>query len=116
MTTTTMSRPALQQTKQKKTQLQQTQPSTADLAQPQSARAFGHEARGHAAVSPLKRTAAAAAREADAFLGSILNGASDHQAKGASGTGQQRHHLDSWENYLERHVMWIDAGTSPTPT
>ena len=54
--------------------------------------------------------------ESDAFLGIIFNGDSDPQANGAACIGKQRHQLDSWENYLDIHVKWIDAGPSPTPT
>ncbi len=69
-----------------------------------------------AATPSRKRNAAEDALEADAFLESILNGDSDPQAKGADGSRQRRHQLDSWENYLDRPVRWIDAGLSPIPT
>ena len=45
LTSTTTTGPPLKQTKQKKMQLHRTQPSTADLEQPQPARAVGHGVR-----------------------------------------------------------------------
>ena len=63
-----------------------------------------------------------AAREADAFIASILG---DIQAKRieripplpfSTHLGVDRSALDSWECYMDRPVYWIDAGPSPTPT
>ncbi len=33
----------------------------------------------------------------------------------ATPRGTTRPNLDSWDNYMEMHVIWIDAGPSPAP-
>ena len=63
-----------------------------------------------------------AAKEVGAFIASIFNGFPGARAEaeppGPSPTrsGFNRPDIDSWENYMERHVIWIDAGPSPAPT
>ncbi len=57
--------------------------------------------------------------EADNFIVSILHGFPGARAEvvtnalSAAPRGTSRPTLDSWENYMERHVIWIDAGPSP---
>ena len=63
-----------------------------------------HRHSDHVAAPSRTVTAADAAREAYAFLATIINGNPEPLAVGALGIRQQRHQLDSWENYLERIV------------
>ena len=62
-----------------------------------------------------------ATKKADAFIASILHGFLDAHAKvvpnplSATPGRIPRPTLDSWENYMEELVIWIDAGPSLEP-
>ena len=62
------------------------------------------------------------AREADSFIASILNDISAGRIETVSPqpprtrNGGNRSALDSWENYMDKPVVWINASPSSAPT
>ena len=62
------------------------------------------------------------AMEANAFLASVLHGSLDSYTEEDASyptparDGTNRAVLDSWENYFDKPVRWVDVGPSPSPT
>ena len=119
-TTTTTCAPPPRPTKQKNGQQHRMQPPIADPAQPLVARVLVHGAPTPQQI-PLAQLLQPKQRwkQTPSSLGAILSGNPDPHATHNSTKDRvctDRTILDSWENYIESPIIWIDAGPYPSPT